>query len=133
MELGVHTTADDVLVDVDLTGMSVLITGVSSGLGLETARVTASHGAAVVGTARDLPKARGALADHEELGIEVVACDLASLDSVRACADLLATRAEPFDVVIANAGVMNHPFERTIDGFETHFATNHLGHFVLIN
>ena len=63
----------------------------------------------------------------------MVACDLASLASVRACADALAARGEEFDVVIANAGVMNHPFDRTVDGFETHFGTNHLGHFVLVN
>jgi NAD(P)-dependent dehydrogenase (short-subunit alcohol dehydrogenase family) len=87
----------------------------------------------VIGTARDLAKARKALAPYEGLGIEVVTCDLASLASVRACADALAARGEGFDVVIANAGVMNHPFGRTIDGFETHFATNHLGHFVLVN
>ena len=133
MELGVHTTADDVLADRDLAGTRVLVTGISSGLGLETARAAAAHGATVIGTARDLPKARDVLADHADLGIEVVACDLASLDRVRVCADLLATRTEPFDVVIANAGVMNHPFERTADGFETHLATNHLGHFVLVN
>jgi NAD(P)-dependent dehydrogenase (short-subunit alcohol dehydrogenase family) len=63
----------------------------------------------------------------------VEVCDLASLASVRACADRLAARGGTFDVVIANAGVMNCPFGKTADGFETHFGTNHLGHFVLIN
>jgi NAD(P)-dependent dehydrogenase (short-subunit alcohol dehydrogenase family) len=111
----------------------VLVTGVSSGLGLETARAAAAHGAVVVGTARDLAKAGDALAVHPNLGIEVVACDLASLASVRACADTLLARSDVYDVVIANAGVMNHPFGRTVDGFETHFGTNHLGHFVLVN
>jgi NAD(P)-dependent dehydrogenase (short-subunit alcohol dehydrogenase family) len=132
-ELDVHSTTEDVLVGVDLSGTRVLVTGVSSGLGVETARAAAAHGADVVGTARDLAKARAALAPYGDLGIELVACDLASLVSVRACADALAARGEGFDVVIANAGVMNHPFERTVDGFETHFATNHLGHFLLVN
>ena len=63
---------------------------------------------------------------------ELVALDLASLKSVRACADLL-TKGEPFDVVIANAGVMATPLGHTADGFETQFGTNHLGHFVLVN
>jgi len=64
---------------------------------------------------------------------ELVELDLANLKSVRACADHLLERGEPFDVVIANAGVMATPFGRTADGFETQFGTNHLGHFVLVN
>ena len=64
---------------------------------------------------------------------ELVALDLASLKSVRACADELLARGEAFDVVIANAGVMATPFGHTVDGFETQFGTNHLGHFVLVN
>src|SRR5690606_1143535 len=59
--------------------------------------------------------------------------DLASLASVRACADALTSAGASFDVVVANAGVMNHPFGLTVDGFETHFGTNHLGHFLLVN
>ncbi len=127
------STCDDVLDGIDLTGKRVLITGVSAGLGVETARVAAAHGAHVVGTARDLDKAGKALAEHAALPIEIVACDLASLASVRACADGLAARGDRFDVVIANAGVMNSPFGHTVDGFETQLGTNHLGHFVLIN
>jgi NAD(P)-dependent dehydrogenase (short-subunit alcohol dehydrogenase family) len=64
---------------------------------------------------------------------ELVELDLASLKSVRACADGLLEKGEPFDVVIANAGVMATPFGHTADGFETQFGTNHLGHFVLVN
>jgi NAD(P)-dependent dehydrogenase (short-subunit alcohol dehydrogenase family) len=130
---GELSTTEEVLAGVDLSGMRVLVTGVSAGLGVETARAAAAHGAKVIGTARDLAKAHKALGPHEELGIEVLECDLASLASVRACADALTARGEPIDVVIANAGVMNHPFAHTEDGFETHFGTNHLGHFVLIN
>jgi NAD(P)-dependent dehydrogenase (short-subunit alcohol dehydrogenase family) len=130
---GALSTTEEVLAGVDLSGKRVLVTGVSAGLGVETARAAAAHGARVVGTARDLAKARAALAPHADLGIEVLECDLASLASVRACADVLEARGEKFDVVIANAGVMNCPFGHTADGFETHFGTNHLGHFVLVN
>src|SRR6516225_11150747 len=130
---GALSTTEEVLAGVDLSGKRVLVTGVSAGLGVETARAAAAHGARVVGTARDLEKARAALAPHAGLGIELLECDLASLASVRACADALNARGERFDVVIANAGVMNCPFGHTRDGFETQFGTNHLGHFVLVN
>jgi NAD(P)-dependent dehydrogenase (short-subunit alcohol dehydrogenase family) len=65
--------------------------------------------------------------------LELVELDLASLKSVRACADALVAAGRPFDAVIANAGVMRTPFGHTADGFETQFGTNHLGHFVLVN
>jgi NAD(P)-dependent dehydrogenase (short-subunit alcohol dehydrogenase family) len=132
-EFGAESTTEQVLAGVDLTGKRVLVTGVSAGLGVETARVAAAHGAAGVGTARDLTKARAALAAFTDLPIDLLECDLSSLASVRACADDLNARQARFDVVIANAGVMNCPFGHTEDGFETQFATNHLGHFVLIN
>ena len=64
---------------------------------------------------------------------ELVELDLADLKSVRACADRLLAKGETFDVIIANAGVMATPLGRTIDGFETQFGTNHLGHFVFVN
>lgn len=130
---GALSTTEEVLDGIDLSGRRVLVTGVSAGLGVETARVAASRGATVIGTARDLAKAQTALAPHAQLGIEVLECDLASLASVRACADALNARGEIFDVAIANAGVMNCPFGHTADGFETQFGTNHLGHFVLVN
>ena len=130
---GAESTTEDVLAGVDLTGKRVLVTGVSAGLGVETARAAAAHGARVTGTARDIAKAREALAEHAGLGIEVVECDLASLASVRACADALNAQGRKFDVIIANAGVMNCPQGQTADGFETQFGTNHLGHFVLVN
>ena len=126
---GAESTTDQVLEGIDLTGKRVLVTGVSAGLGVETARVLAAHGAHVVGTARDLDKARKANGG----GIELVALDLASLKSVRSCADGLVAAGKPFDVVIANAGVMACPKGVTADGFETQFGTNHLGHFVLVN
>jgi NAD(P)-dependent dehydrogenase (short-subunit alcohol dehydrogenase family) len=136
---GATSTTDDVLSGVNLKGKRILVTGVSAGLGVETARSLAAHGAHVVGAARDLNKAKTAteqvLNDAAANGgsLELVELDLANLKSVRACSDRLLAKAEPFDVVIANAGVMATPFGHTADGFETQFGTNHLGHFVLVN
>src|SRR5580692_3547744 len=132
------STTDEVLAGVDLNGKRVLVTGVSAGLGVETARTMAAHGAQVVGAARDLAKAKAATkAVREEAtkggGLELVELDLASLKSVRACADALVAAGKPFDLVIANAGVMACPKSFTSDGFETQFGTNHLGHFVFVN
>lgn len=135
---GATSTTDDVLAGVDLSGKRILVTGVSAGLGVETARVLAAHGAQVVGAARDLAKAKMATEPVRAGaanggGLELVELDLASLKSVRACADALVAAGKPFDVVICNAGVMATPFGKTADGFETQFGTNHLGHFVLVN
>jgi NAD(P)-dependent dehydrogenase (short-subunit alcohol dehydrogenase family) len=136
---GAISTTDDVLSGLNLQGKRILVTGVSAGLGVETARSLAAHGAQVVGAARDLTKAEAATMqvrkDAASGGgsFELIALDLASLKSVRACADRLLAQGEPFDVVIANAGVMATPFGHTADGFETQFGTNHLGHFVLVN
>ena len=136
---GATSTTDDVLSGVNLKGKRILVTGVSAGLGVETARSLAAHGAQVVGTARDLTKAKTATAQVQKDAaanggsFELVELDLANLKSVRACADQLLAKREPFDVVIANAGVMATPFGHTADGFETQFETNHLGHFVLVN
>ena len=135
---GASSTTDDVLAGVDLGGKRVLVTGVSAGLGVETARALAAHGARVVGAARDLAKAERATAGVWEQaakggGFELIELDLASLESVRACADALVADGRRFDAVIANAGVMRTPFGQTADGFETQFGTNHLGHFVLVN
>ena len=135
---GAESTTDEVLDGVSLSGKRVLVTGVSAGLGVETARALAAHGAEVVGAARDLTKAKAATApvraDAANGGsLELVQLDLASLASVRACADALVANGKPFDLVICNAGVMATPFGKTADGFETQFGTNHLGHFVLVN
>jgi NAD(P)-dependent dehydrogenase (short-subunit alcohol dehydrogenase family) len=135
---GATSTTDEVLAGVNLSGKRVLITGVSAGLGVETARALAAHGAHVVGAARDLAKAKRAtqqvVADAAHGGgLELVELDLASLASVRACAQALLDQDKRFDLVIANAGVMACPLSHTADGFETQFGTNHLGHFVLVN
>jgi NAD(P)-dependent dehydrogenase (short-subunit alcohol dehydrogenase family) len=136
---GATSTTDDVLSSVNLKEKRILVTGVSAGIGVETARSLAAHGAQVVGAARHLNKAKAATeqvrkdAAANGGSFELVELDLASLKSVRACADRLLAKREPFDVVIANAGVMASPFGHTTDGFETQFGTNHLGHFVLVN
>jgi NAD(P)-dependent dehydrogenase (short-subunit alcohol dehydrogenase family) len=135
---GAQSTTEEVLQGVDLSGKRILVTGVSAGLGIETSRALAAHGAHVVGAARDLAKAARATAPVRTEaanggGLELIELDLADLKSVRACADRLVAAGQPFDVVIANAGVMACPFGHTADGFETQFGTNHLGHFLLIN
>jgi NAD(P)-dependent dehydrogenase (short-subunit alcohol dehydrogenase family) len=117
-----------------LAGKRVLITGVSSGVGVEIARVLVTRGASVVGTARNLKKGFAATDTFGSRGnLELVELDLSSFTSVRACTRRLVANAQPFDAIIANAGVMAVPFALTRDGYETHFATNYLGHFLLVN
>ena len=133
---GARSTTDEVLAGNDLSGKRVLVTGVSTGLGAETMRALVARGAHVIGAARDLDKAAKAAKALQPAfggGYELVALDLASLASVRACAAALVAEGKPLDVIIANAGIMACPFSRTADGFEMQFGTNHLGHFVLIN
>jgi Short-chain dehydrogenases of various substrate specificities len=109
---GATSTTEEVLSGVNLSGRRILVTGVSAGLGVETARSLAAHGAYVVGAARDLAKAEAATVEVRNEaaagggGFELIELDLASLKSVRACGDGLLAKGEPFDVVIANAGVM---------------------------
>lgn len=134
-----YSTTDDVLEGIDLHGKRVFITGVSAGLGLETARALVAHGATGIGAARDLDKAQRATqkvrnaAQQGGGSFEVVEMDLADLASVRSVADRIAAAGEPLDLVIANAGIMATPFEHTKNGFELQLGTNVLGHYVLVN
>src|SRR5271155_3907353 len=118
---GAHSTTDEVLSGVNLRGKRILVTGVSAGLGVETARALVAHGAQVVGAARDLAKAETATRGVRDAvaksggSFEVVSLDLGSLKSVRACADALLAKREAFDIVIANAGVMATPLGHTVD------------------
>jgi NAD(P)-dependent dehydrogenase (short-subunit alcohol dehydrogenase family) len=138
MAYGSGTTTDELLKGRDLSGQRILITGGSAGLGQETARALAAHGADVVITVRDLAKGEraaelvraGALPNAK---VELIQLDLASLASARACAYQVLAARKPFDVLIANAGMMACPQGRTEDGFEMQFGTNHLGHFVFVN
>jgi NAD(P)-dependent dehydrogenase (short-subunit alcohol dehydrogenase family) len=138
MTFGIETTTDEVLADSDLSGKRILVTGTSAGLGVETARALAARGAQVIGTVRNLTKGLAATAAVRRDaanggGLEQQQLDLASLASVRSCADRLLADGRPFDLVVTNAGIMAPPFSKTVDGFETQFGTNHLGHFVLVN
>jgi NAD(P)-dependent dehydrogenase (short-subunit alcohol dehydrogenase family) len=136
---GAKSTSDDVLSGVDLRGKRFLITGVSSGIGLETARSLAAHGAAIVGATTDVAAARTATAPVRDAALQsdgslaLIELDLASLKSVRTAADGLLADGKKFDAIIANAGIMAPPLGRTVDGHELQFAVNHLGHFALIN
>jgi NAD(P)-dependent dehydrogenase (short-subunit alcohol dehydrogenase family) len=116
----------------DLTGQTAIVTGASSGIGLETAKALTAHGARVILAVRDAGRGDKAAAALPGPGPhEVRLLDLASLESVRSFAhDWL---DQPVDLLINNAGVMIPPLGRTRDGFELQFGTNHLGHFALTN
>jgi NAD(P)-dependent dehydrogenase (short-subunit alcohol dehydrogenase family) len=132
-----ETTTVDVLEGVDLRGKVAMVTGASTGLGLETSRALASVGARVVMAGRDRSRIDAALAtvqdDVPDAQLEPGEVDLASLDSVRAFAAAFASTHDRLHLLINNAGVMYTPFEHTAEGFEMQFGTNHLGHFLLTN
>jgi NAD(P)-dependent dehydrogenase (short-subunit alcohol dehydrogenase family) len=118
------------------TGRTAVITGASSGLGLETATVLAARGAHVVLACRDMAKAERAAGQIRARAagrgrVSVVHLDLASLASVRAAAGEIRATCPRLDLLINNAAVMRPPYQRSADGFELTFATNHLGHFAL--
>jgi len=129
-------TTTDVLAGMDLSGTSVLVTGGTTGLGKETARALAAAGATVVITARSADKGATAITGLREAmpgcDVDFAVLELASLRSVRDFCSRFRESRDHVDVVIANAGIMAVPFGHTDDGFELHFGTNHLGHFVLI-
>ena len=127
------TTTDEVIDGVDLGGRVAVVTGATSGLGLETARALAAAGARVVLTARDAAKADGAVEQLRDrvpgAELETLVLDLTSLASVRSAAAELQERHPAVWLLVNNAGVMATPLERTTDGFELQLGTNHLGHF----
>ncbi|MCU0311468.1 MAG: SDR family NAD(P)-dependent oxidoreductase [Acidimicrobiales bacterium] len=130
------TTTTEVLRDVDLRGRTALVTGATTGLGLETARALAAAGARVVVSARSAEKGDAAVTAIEEAvdgaSVEFGVLELGSLSSIRSFADDIGGRLDRLDLLIANAGIMMVPFGRTEDGFELQFGTNHLGHFLLV-
>jgi NAD(P)-dependent dehydrogenase (short-subunit alcohol dehydrogenase family) len=133
--LDAHSTAADAIRGIDLRGKTALVTGSSSGLGAETARVLAGAGATVLMAARDADKnARAMAAIRAEVPaaqLEAVALDLGDPASVRrAAAQILAAHPQ-LHLLINNAGVMACPLARTANGCEAQFATNHIGHFLL--
>jgi NAD(P)-dependent dehydrogenase (short-subunit alcohol dehydrogenase family) len=114
----------------DQRGRVAVVTGANTGLGFETARVLAEHGASVVLAVRDVAKGRAA-AERMEGDVTVQELDLTSLESVRTAAAALRTTQPRIDLLVNNAGVMYTPRQTTHDGFEWQFGTNHLGHFAL--
>jgi NAD(P)-dependent dehydrogenase (short-subunit alcohol dehydrogenase family) len=135
VSFGPTTTTDEVLVGSDLSGMRVIVTGASSGLGQETARALASRGASVTLAVRNLPKAEGVaqeIADSTgNMRVDVARLELSEPASVRAFARAWLDRAARLDLLINNAGVMACPLARTPEGWEMQLATNHFGHFLL--
>ncbi len=130
-----ETTTDEVLDGIDLHGKVAIVTGASAGLGVETARALAAAGAQVVLAGRDGPRLDAAAAtirdEVPDAVLEIGILDLTSLDSVRAFATWYGTTHSHLHLLINNAGVMYTPLERTADGFEMQFGTNHVGHFLL--
>ncbi len=125
------STAQDVLDGIDLGGVTAIVTGGHSGLGLETTRALASAGARVVIGTRQPDVARHATRDIDS--VEVAALDLADLASVRAFAAHFVDQRRAVRIVINNAGVMACPEMRAGQGWEAQFAINHLGHYALVN
>lgn len=133
---GAETTTDEVLEGIDLSGKRFLVTGASAGLGVETTRALAAHGALVTMAVRDLTKGATAMAEVQaavpDAQLDLRELDLASLASIRTFASRFLEDHPVLDVLIGNAGVMACPQGTTADGFEMQFGTNHLGHFLLI-
>jgi NAD(P)-dependent dehydrogenase (short-subunit alcohol dehydrogenase family) len=128
---GARSTADDVLSGIDLTGRTAIVTGGYSGLGLETTRALAAAGARVVVPARRRAAAQEAVGGIH--GVETDDLDLSDLGSVRAFAERFLDSGREVDIMIDNAGIMACPETRVGPGWEAQFATNHLGHFALVN
>jgi len=128
---GFRSTAEEVCAGLDLTGKTIVITGVNSGLGFESARVLGGRGAYIVGLSRTRDKAAAALAT---LGIDgaPVECELSEPASVRAAVGAVKALGRPLDVVLANAGIMALPKLEQAHGYELQFFTNHVGHFILV-
>lgn len=119
----------------DLSGKTILVTGANSGIGLEAVKLFAGKGAEVIMACRNVEKAEVAAAEVRavvpEARLVIMALDLADLASVKAFADAVKQRFSTLDVLLNNAGLMAPPLQRTKDGFEIQFGTNHLGHFAL--
>jgi len=146
MTFGFDSTTNDVIAGegagrVDLTGKVALVTGASTGIGLDTARALAMAGATVTMAARDATKLAAAADSARELvqqaggsaTIDTGVLDLASLDSVRAFAAEWLAGHDRLHLLVNNAGVMFAPYGHTPEGCELHFGTNHVGHFLLTN
>jgi NAD(P)-dependent dehydrogenase (short-subunit alcohol dehydrogenase family) len=128
---GYGSTAEEVTAGLDLVGRTILVTGVNSGLGLETARVLSLRGARIVGLARTVEKARDALSGMPNDPVPV-ACELSDLGTVRTAVATVRALGVKLDAVICNAGIMALPKLEQKEGYELQFFTNHVGHFALV-
>ncbi|HEY5372473.1 MAG TPA: SDR family oxidoreductase [Polyangiaceae bacterium] len=128
---GYGSTAEVVTQGIALKGRNILVTGSTSGLGLETVRVLAQRGARVFATGRTKEKAAAA-AGRVPGVIVPVECELSTPSSVRGCVAFLKAEGVKLDVIIANAGIMALPELKQAHGYELQFFTNHIGHFLLI-
>jgi NAD(P)-dependent dehydrogenase (short-subunit alcohol dehydrogenase family) len=119
----------------DLSGKVIIVTGANTGIGYETAKEVARKCARTVLACRNLEKGEAALVRIKDeipnASVEVIQLDLSSLASVRQFAEDFKAKYDRLDILINNAGIMYVPYGKTIDGFERHFGTNHLGHFAL--
>lgn len=129
------STAAEVIEGHNLSNYECIVTGGSSGIGIETARALAKAGARVVIGARDIPKAQAVAKDIIETTknakVEVEKLELDSLASVRDFVKRYLDKKRPLNILINNAGIMANPLTYTVDGFESQFGTNHMGHFAL--
>lgn len=119
----------------DQKGRVVIVTGASSGIGFEAARVLAEKHATVILAVRNMEKGNNALEkikqQHPDADLRIMELDLADLGSVRRFAEEFKQTYDRLDLLINNGGVMMPPYSKTADGFELQFGTNHLGHFAL--
>ncbi len=136
-EFGRRSTADEVTTGVDLSGKTILLTGCTSGIGLETMRVLARCGGHVIGVGRTQSKADIAWQSVSELGVKnnvtPIGCELEDFAAVVELADKVRAMNTPIDILICNAGIIGRSKLETVKGIEKQFAVNHLSHFILIN
>ncbi|BBN20187.1 hypothetical protein MPTK1_8g17160 [Marchantia polymorpha subsp. ruderalis] len=134
---GGRSTSDEVTEGIDASGLTAIVTGGFSGIGEDTARVLALRGAYVVIAGRNLENGRKTkdeiLKKFPGAKVEIMELDLSSLTSVRRFANEFLAKNVPLNILINNAGIMLCPYQLSVDGVEMHFATNHLGHFLLTN
>src|SRR6185369_4805467 len=128
---GYASTAEEVTDGLDLRGQNILITGVGSGLGQESARVLAMRGATIFGAARSTAKAEEACRAFGKNAVPL-ACELSDPDSVRACVETVKGTGAKLDAILCNAGIMALPKRELHYGQELQFFTNHIGHFLLV-
>lgn len=126
-----NSTAEEVTAGLDLSGRTALVTGGTSGIGLETARVLALRGAHVLVAGRTLEKARAASAAIPGRATPL-ACELADFDGVAECVARVLQLGVPLDMLICNAGIMAPRSLELVRGLEKQFVVNHLGHFLLV-